>query len=279
MRRRIIDGHAVMERRGAGPAWLLLHGFTGSPRSFETLISHLPSQAALIAVTLPGHGSRLRTESSQDFSQAVAALARVLRRAGHPRVRVLGYSLGARLGFGLASLFPMQISGLVALGGHPGLRDPVERLARRRSDRETAQRLETEGLPPFMARWQALPLFASQSALPAWCLAQQARIRATHNPRQLAGALRQLSLADMPDWRPHLKGFPGPIDLVVGARDKKFTELNTALARDLPQAKLHVLPGVGHNPVLEAPGRIAGLMTAARGSGIGERLRRPLSPL
>ncbi len=260
MRRRILDGQVVWSRQGCGPPWLLLHGFTGAPLSFAPLVARLPRHVGLLAVTLPGHGEWPPANPTHRFTDTVTAIATLLRRVGHPRVRVLGYSLGARVAFGLASLYPRQVQRLVALGGHPGLQHPVERDLRRGTDQRLAHQLRTEGLGPFMRRWGALPLFATQQALPQWQQDQQTRIRNAHSADQLATALLQLSLSDMPDWRSRLARYPGPVDLGVGAKDAKFLALNRDLSLRLPQARLHVFDNIGHNPVLEAPERVARVM-------------------
>ena len=87
---------------------LLLHGFAGSPR---TLARFLPDAEA---PDLPGHGGAADATSWND---ALAALEPA------DAVRVVGYSMGARLALGLALRHPATVSELVLESGTAGIED------------------------------------------------------------------------------------------------------------------------------------------------------------
>lgn len=261
MRARVIAGHLVLERTPRAPRgrrWVLLHGFTQAPATFAPLIERLSDATPTAAITLPGHGPLPRANPRKSFARTVDELAGVLRALGGP-CAVLGYSLGARLGYGLAARHPHLVHRLVAVAGHPGL-DEASRDERQRSDAALAQRLRAQGLEAFLESWSKLPLFATQAGLPPAYLARQARARRGHDASALADGLEQLSLARMPAWQAGLRRFPGRLDLVVGARDHKFCGLAQALLPRLPQGRLTVVPGAGHNVVLEAPAAVARVM-------------------
>lgn len=258
-------GHVVRRAPGQGRPWVLLHGFTGQPASFDPLVARLPAGTPAAAIALPGHAAWPHPRPHASFEAAVDALASVLDELWDGPVPVLGYSLGARLGYGLAVRHRARVARLVAVGGHPGLETPDARATRRDWDAAWSARLREEGLEGFLEAWRALPLFASQGALPAHVQARQARLRRGHDPRRLADALDQLSLAKMPCWREGLRRFARPLDLVVGGRDEKFCGLLAPLARSLPGARLWRLPSAGHNVLLEAPDRLARIMGALEG--------------
>ncbi|GIS99573.1 MAG: hypothetical protein CM1200mP26_12860 [Acidimicrobiales bacterium] len=73
--------------------------------------------------------------------------------------------MGGRVALGLAIRHPGHVASLSLIGASPGLSDPVERAARRRSDDKLADDLLEDGLTAFVDRWMASPLFASQVRL------------------------------------------------------------------------------------------------------------------
>ncbi|MDX1556831.1 MAG: hypothetical protein R3212_12445, partial [Xanthomonadales bacterium] len=86
-------------RSGRRPPRLLLHGFTGATLSFERLVDHLPMVESIAALPLPGHHPEASVRNS--FVENVDWIRGQLEEAGIERVRVCGYSLGARLALGL----------------------------------------------------------------------------------------------------------------------------------------------------------------------------------
>ncbi len=225
---------------------VLLHGFTGSPDVFDALAAELDGR--VIRPLLPGHGPAPAPVRS--WSEEVGALAEWLEREGVEGAHLVGYSFGGRLAWHLLDHDDL-FARATLIGAHPGLEDAAERDARRRADRRWIELLEAQGLDAFVDAWEALPLFSSQRALPELVRARQRAVRSSHTAAGLAGALRQLGLAEMPRRPiPRL-----PVQLVVGALDTRHRRIAEAL--ELP---LSILDGVGHNAVLEAPGRLGKLL-------------------
>jgi 2-succinyl-6-hydroxy-2,4-cyclohexadiene-1-carboxylate synthase len=56
-----------------------------------------------------------------------------------------------------------------------------------------------------------------------------------------------------------------PVSLVVGERDEKFQGIAREMAQALPRVQVVVVRGAGHAVHLEAPERVAEVITAARG--------------
>lgn len=225
---------------------VLLHGFTGAPASWDRVRERLDGPS--LAPDLPGH----RAAPVARWDEAVDRIAALCDGA-----HLVGYSLGARLALGVLAKHPERIRRATLVGVNPGVGD---RPARAAWEASLARRLEEDGLEAFVDHWQALPLWASQAALPAPVLDRQRALRLTHDARGLAGALRELGLAAMPDLRPALSGIRVPVDLVVGGLDAKFLALARDFARRCPAARVIVVPGVGHNVVLEAPDALARIL-------------------
>ena len=111
-----------------------------------------------------------------------------------------------------------------------------------------------------MDAWQALPLWASQGALPEAVKMAQREQRLRHHAGGLASSLIQHGLGEMPDLLAQLSRVTSRVDVVVGERDVKFVALGHELAAVMPTAKLTLVPAVGHNLLLECPGLVAGLL-------------------
>ena len=229
--------------------WVLLHGFTGAPRAFDTIGTGLAGR--VLAPTLPGHGPRPGAVGS--FREEVERLGAWLGEEGVRDAHLVGYSFGGRLGWHLLERDDL-FRRATLIGAHPGLPAP-ERAARREADGRWIERLEREGLEAFVAAWERAPIFASQARLPAERLAAQRAIRLSHTAAGLASALDRLGLGRMPEPpSPRV-----PVDLVVGGLDARHLEI----ARGLPHPRT-VAPDVGHNVLLEDP---SWLLAHLRGEG------------
>ena len=237
--------------------WVLVHGFTGSPRSWDRVRANRSMPAGdCHAVALHGHHSGWREQSSTSFEGEVQRIAEQLQQLPGPRY-LCGYSLGARISLGLLLEYPELFEAAVLIGVHPGVSDPADRAARRRDDAERAEMLRSEGLAAFVGAWEALPLFATQQKLEASSLRLQRELRLGHEAEGLASSLETLGLAQMPDYAPRLHELTMPVTLMAGALDQKFSGLARSMLDRLPSGRLEVVDDTGHNLPLEAPHSVA----------------------
>jgi 2-succinyl-6-hydroxy-2,4-cyclohexadiene-1-carboxylate synthase len=240
---------------GVGPPLLLLHGFTGAAEAWAPLLPRLAAGRRVIAPDLPGHGATgvpARPERTAITAVAADMLA-LLDALDAPRADVLGYSMGGRLALTLAAAAPARVRRLVLESATAGLDDPAARAARIADDEALAQALECEGIAAFVARWEALPLFATQAALPAETQAWQRAQRLRNDPRGLAASLRGMGTGRMPPLWGRLSALTMPALVLAGARDTKFAALARRLAAALPAARLAIIPDAGHAIHLERP--------------------------
>lgn len=224
--------------------YLLLHGFTGAPASTASLAAPPGS----VAPTLGGH---LSTEVTGGYWHEVERLAEL----GRDCDALFGYSLGGRLALGILARHPQRFRRAVIVSAHPGLTTDDERRARRAADARFVELLRARGLEAFVDEWEALPLWASQARLSAELLRQQREQRLAHSAEGLAQSLLRHGLGEMPDLRPLLARVTTPVQVLAGEQDPKFCKLARELAALLPHAGLHLVPGAGHNLLLEEPRR------------------------
>lgn len=221
-----------------------LHGFLGAPAMWEGL----PSPH--VAPWCPGHGPSPWILSGASFDDVIDHLvAQLLPREG--RVRLIGYSMGARLALAMLMRYPERVEDAVLVGVTPGIRDDAERAARVADDARLADALLRDGLEAFVDRWEALPLFATQRALPEATRAARRAQRMAHDPEGLAWCLRTLGTGAMPPlWR-QLSWCMVPLTLVTGSRDAKFTAIARDMAELAPRARHRIVAGAGHDVVTE----------------------------
>jgi 2-succinyl-6-hydroxy-2,4-cyclohexadiene-1-carboxylate synthase len=243
----------VGDLKGRQPvSLLLLHGFTGSTRSWDALVPALTEHCRVIRVDLPGHG---RTAHSDDLDRytlprAAADLEALLRTLDTVSAHVLGYSMGARLALYFGVHHPERVRSLLLESGSPGLATEPERAARIAADEALAQRIERVGIEAFVRDWEALALWRTQTdALKA----RQRPLRLANRPAGLALSLHGMGTGAQPSLWDALPALRIPTHCLVGAHDDKFVAIVDAMgARNLAIAITRVA-NAGHAVHLEAP--------------------------
>ena len=240
--------------RGAGgPPLVLLHGFLGTPAAWDAVLAALPAHGEVWCPWLPGHGPA--PPGPATFDDAAQALADAV-----PAGAVLaGYSMGARLALAATLRRPGLALATLLVGGHVGLATAAERAERAALDARRAAALRTGELAAFVDHWQAQPLFVIQRALPEPARTAQRAARLAHDPVALAWAFEVAGLAQMPDQRPALADARQRLCFATGELDTRFGALAGALVRP-PWMCHRVVPGAGHNLLLEAPAAVAMLL-------------------
>ncbi|MGB5809027.1 MAG: alpha/beta fold hydrolase [Polyangiales bacterium] len=237
--------------------WMLLHGFMGSERSWDSLITMGRFDDTPRRPRLLGHGDDWRSRRVSTFEEEVARLVDEAGSMPSPRF-LCGYSMGARVALGALAAGGVDFAGAVLVGVHPGLETRAERAERRQVDAARIGQIREEGLGAFVDAWESDPLFASQQGLAGAKLSVQRDVRVGHDPAGLVTSLEVLGLAEMPSYADTLRSHSNLL-LVAGALDDKFVSI--ARRAGTPRAPVFV-EGAGHNVVLEAPGAIVETMEA-----------------
>jgi 2-succinyl-6-hydroxy-2,4-cyclohexadiene-1-carboxylate synthase len=254
------DGVAYAFRRsGDGPTVLLLHGFTGSAADWEPFRPALERLTSPIAVDLLGHGASDAPDdpARHAVERQAADLADLLRAGGAAPAHVAGYSFGARVALRLAADHPDVVMSLFLESPSAGIAEAGERATRRAADETLACLLETDGMAAFVDRWQALPLFATERALPETDRAAIRVARLRNDPRGLAASLRGAGQGAMAPLHAALPAIAVPITIVAGALDPAGLPRAESVASAIPSARLVVVDGAGHAVHREQPARLA----------------------
>jgi 2-succinyl-6-hydroxy-2,4-cyclohexadiene-1-carboxylate synthase len=244
-----------VEQAGDGRPLLLLHGFTGSTRSWDGHAPALAARRRVISVDLIGHG---RSDAPADWRRyamecCVEDLLALLDTLSIADLDLLGYSMGGRVALQLAAAAPDRVRTLIVESGSPGLAGADERAARIKADEALAEGIDRDGLVAFVDLWERLPLFASQMRLPAETRARVRAQRLESDPRGLANSLRGMGTGRQTSLWERLPSMSMPALLIAGALDAKYCDLATQMAAAMPHARARVIPDAGHTTHLEQP--------------------------
>jgi 2-succinyl-6-hydroxy-2,4-cyclohexadiene-1-carboxylate synthase len=233
---------------------VLVHGFTQTATSWRPVVAHLTADLGpavdIVAVDAPGHGTRCDVRA--DLPTASAMLAEATGRATY-----VGYSMGGRLCLHVALASPSLVERLVLIGTTPGIEDERERAARRAADEELADEIERAGVPAFLRRWLAQPLFAGLAPSDA-----DIESRLANTAAGLASSLRLAGTgAQAPLWS-RLGELTMPVLVIAGERDTKFTAIGQRMAASIGDATFAEIEGAGHAVHLERPAQTCAVIVS-----------------
>jgi 3-oxoadipate enol-lactonase len=236
---------------GDGPAVVLVHGFGLDMRMWEPQADYLAARYRVVRYDCRGFGSSGPFDPAVAYTHAGDLLA-LLDHLGIGQAVLAGLSFGGQVVLQTALTAPDRIRGLVlldaVLDGVPW--DPPSQAA----SELTAQLAQTRGLLAGRAAWLAHPLFAM-----------------ARNQPEVAGRLAEMVAAypgqhwigrdphEQADRRliDRLGELASPALVVVGEREVPgFREMSAVLARRIPGARYHVLPGAGHMTSMEQPAAV-----------------------
>ena len=131
----------------------------------------------------------------------------------------------------------------------------MARAERRAADEALADRIERDGIPAFVAEWEAQPIFATQAALPPARAARIRAIRLANRPDGLAASLRGAGQGVMEPLADRLGEVRAPTLVIAGAARRSRPTRAESVAAGIPGARLAIVDGSGHTPHDERPAR------------------------
>jgi pimeloyl-ACP methyl ester carboxylesterase len=232
---------------GSGPPVVLLHGYSTASSVWAPYLTELAAQHRVLAFDLPGHGRSDSLRSTFTHRGAAESLLEALDSLGISTVDVVGHSSGGLIALHMALLRPERILSIVTIAT-PWRGVPA-------SVGETAGQVSVETAPPPMLE-----------ALRAWHPGGTEQIRwLFQQQRRMAADSSELALGDEQILRIQTRAL-----VVHGDRDPLLPVGDAVdLAARLPEASLLVLPGGGHEVIME-PGLPSRLLTAALSAFLGD---------
>ena len=231
-------------------------------------------------------------------ARAVLAFCELVAQVEGPRPVLVGYSMGGRVALCAAECVAhgtasdsrsTERAGGTAPGGCPterqrtleapssrranvpfralalesaglGPADASSRDALAKRNASWAARLREEGVAPFMAYWESLPLFESQKALDAETRAEVSAERLANDANALALTFEYAGAQAMPVRSEAIRALRVlaeagvPAAYLAGALDAKYRAAAESLKAELGRAiDVRIVPNAGHNVHLEQP--------------------------
>ena len=252
-----------VEIAGQGPPLLLLHGFTGSVRTWDHLLTDFTNSWRVIAVDLIGHGLSASPPDARRYTLdwATRDLTRLLDELELDAVTVLGYSMGGRVALRLALTIPERLGALILESASPGIADSVERHRRVAADNALAERIESDGIAAFVAEWERQPLLKLAPHVTEDVRQRQHDLRVKNSPVGLANSLRGMGAGQqVPLWDQLGVLRDVPVQLIAGGLDARYTAIGERMHALLPSSELHVVSQAGHTAHLDQPTAFARLV-------------------
>jgi pimeloyl-ACP methyl ester carboxylesterase len=210
------------------------------------MVPFFEDQARLILPDLRGHGRSPAPEGTYTMSLLAGDVAALLDELKLEQVLLAGHSMGGYVALAFAQAYPQRLAGLALVGALPGA-DTPERRQKRYALVEEVEKEGVNGLAENM----------SAQLTRQGSLVEPLRQLILSTPASgVIGSVK--GMAERPDRSEFLAGLDLPVTLIVGDQDP-FAPLEKAqeVAGTLRKGRIVRVPGVGHLPMMEAPGVVA----------------------
>jgi pimeloyl-ACP methyl ester carboxylesterase len=258
--------HVVHDGPRQAPPLLLIHGSGGSSASWGPMVPALADHDHVIRVDLPGWGQSPPARS-YDVSDQAGRVAAVLDDLGLGPVVVAGHSSGGWVATALAEQRPDLVRSLALISSGPSIESV-------RPQPFIFRALLAPPLGPLV--WPLRSDAMTRKMISAMCARPVdvpddsiADLRAT-TYRTFRAVLRcnsaYLSERSMPERLAALE-VPVPVLVIFGAADPRYEPSFARRYEAVPNARVEMLPGVGHVPILEESGTTSELLLAFAATG------------
>jgi pimeloyl-ACP methyl ester carboxylesterase len=245
----------------AGPAVVLIHGYTDSARDWVPMLPYVSKEFRLILVDIRGHGRSSKPEccySRLDFAYDIKLLLDAL---GVQSADIVGHSLGSIIAQTFAEYWPERTGRVVLIsstgGPPPGAPPKAAQFDFATEIRKLKEPIDADS--PFMIAWWNSPTPVDPDFI------RRQRQDAAGIPLRvwlavLDQALSTNAYGDLQSTLPRLKA---PTLLIWGSKDPIMEEPVRKTLRDaLPNAQVKFFEGLGHNPFWEDPVGVADAINA-----------------
>jgi len=241
----------------AGPALVLIHGYTDNARDWVPMLPYLSKRFRLILVDLRGHGQSSKPEccyTRLDFAYDIKLLMDAL---GVQKADIVGHSMGSIVAQTFAEYWPERTARVVLIsstgGTPPWAPKKPPQFDYRVEIRKLKEPIDADS--PFMIAWWDSPTPVDPDFI------RRQRKDAAGIPLRVWLAVLDQGLpakTQFGDLQSTLPRLGAPTLLIWGSKDPIIEEpARQSLRHALPAAKVKVFDGLGHNPFWEDPRGVA----------------------
>ncbi len=244
---------------GSGPAVLMVHGFGADKETWLITARALARNHRVLMMDLPGFGAAGDVPSERGSAKAqAAAVVGFADRMGHHRFHIAGNSMGGGISLRVSHDYPERVRSMTLINsvGPDAESSDVERI------------LDEEGRNPLVPESlddgdEFLSLVMEKRPKLPRTLQRYALSRSIGRRHRHARMWEGWKNGPDDDYIPaELGGIEAPALVIHGDRDRVIHHsVGSALADQLPNARLEMLRDIGHVPQIEVPKQTAGLLT------------------
>ncbi|MEE9608810.1 MAG: alpha/beta fold hydrolase [Myxococcota bacterium] len=234
MERIDVGGHTLrVDVAGAGPPdFLCLHGLVDALEIWDRLAGPLAERGRVARFDQRGHGESDAPPGAYRREDLAADALAVLDGLGVERAVWVGHSLGGVVAMAAALAHPERVAGLVLIGTASHCSGKAAEWYER-----IASAGETDGT----------------DGLRRAIYGEKSRRRIHGDAGGIARVARTLQSLHADPLTPKLPELGSPALLLVGENDPMGPKASAAIAAQLPDATLEIVPGCGHWLHVEAP--------------------------
>jgi pimeloyl-ACP methyl ester carboxylesterase len=244
------DGHPD------APPIVLVHGFQASLRWWDGVAERLARDHRVIRMDLLGHGGSEKPRDGYSMEEQGDLVAQVMEHLEIPKAAVVGHSMGGQVATALAERHPDLVDRLMVIGTAPENRFNKNRFATKIAALPVIGHALRRLISDDTYREQVDLAFRDGTDVPYHLYKDPKRATFNSFTGSRDGGRRYRDEKPL-DVRLEKLGIP--LDVIFGSEDE-LVDPKGAMEWDVPGARIAVLPGHGHSPMVEDPERMARLI-------------------
>jgi len=249
---------ANVKVEGEGPPIVLIHGFSAALDWWDDIAPALAANRRVIRLDLIGHGGTEAPLSGYQIERQAKLVAAVLDKLGVDRVTVIGHSMGGEVATALTEANPARIEQLVLIDSPPKPETTLN-LGTRLALTPVVGELLWRFVSPDMIRKMLAQGFAPGFPVPKKFIADVRQLTYTAFRSAHDDSMAYETENPVVDRLVALDPVP-PLLVIFGSRDALEAPATAKLYERVPGARVVILDGPGHSPMVEAPEKTLALI-------------------